>query len=185
MSIETEQEPRPEETRDHTAPTGWRAGRALPILLVLSVAAGLFAAGLAVGGAWDSAAAGDEPRREFLFEIADLPTANQGGNVLNLFFHVRYDGGLAEQDLPDYRKLRDDAIGYLEAADLSSDPYWETLNHGLCAQLMSRFPLDAISCQLQVVGEPELGPRGFGYRSSVETLGDIDPLRVPGPSGSS
>lgn len=177
MSIGTEREHLPQDSRDRAAPTGWRA---VSMLLGLAVAAGLFAAGLAVGGAWSGA---DEPRREFLFEIADLPTKNQGGNVLNLFFHVRYDEGLAEQDLPDYRKLRDDAIGYLESADLSGNPYWETLNHGLCAQLMDRYPLDAISCQLQVVGEPELGPRGFGYRSSVETLGDIDPLRVPGPSG--
>lgn len=181
MSVETEREPVAQDSPDRATPTGWRAVRTLPILLVL-LAAGLFAAGLAVGGAWNGAATDREPRREFLFEIADLPTRNQGGNVLNLFFHLRYADGIAERDLPDYRKIRDEAIGYLESADLSSNPYWETLNHGLCTQLMDRYPLDAISCQLQVVGEPELGPRGFGYRSSVETLGDIDPLRVPGPS---
>ncbi|MGQ0576237.1 MAG: hypothetical protein ACT4RN_18840 [Pseudonocardia sp.] len=161
------------------APGRRPAGRALLVALALAAVAGAFAAGLATGRV--SAGSDPDQRREFAFEITGLPTANQGGNTLNLFFHYRYAAGTAEQDLADYRKVRDDAIGYLGTADLARDPFWETLNNGLCAQLATAHSLDAISCQLQVVGEPETGPGGFGHRSSVETIGDIEPLRVPGP----
>ena len=42
--------------------------------------------------------------------------------------------------------------------------------------------LNAISCELQVVGSEDPVPHDEpGYRASIETIGDIDPLDVPGP----
>jgi hypothetical protein len=41
----------------------------------------------------------------------------------------------------------------------------------------------AISCLMQVVGsENPLPGDEPGYRSSTETIGDIDPLVLPGPA---
>jgi hypothetical protein len=60
-----------------------------------------------------------------------------------------------------------------------SNPYWEVLNNHLCVQLKNNYPLDAISCVMQVVGSENPLPHDEpGYRSSIETIGDIDPLVV-------
>lgn len=172
-------------TPDRPAHRGW-AVRGAVVLLTVAVAAGVFVAGVAVGGGRvDDSPADDLSRREFMFEVTGVATPNQGGQTLNLFFQYRYDRGIAERDIPDYRKLRADALGFLTTTDLSSDPYWETLNRDLCARLKAAYPIDAISCQLQVVGNEAPGRYEPGYHASIETIGDIDPLRVPGPSATS
>lgn len=153
-------------------------GRIVAAVVVVSLAGGAFAAGVAVGAEPDG---GTEPQREFMFEVTDLATPNQGGQTLNLFLHYRYDHGIAEGDIPNYLALREDALGYLATVDLAGDPYWETLNRDLCARLKAGYPLDAISCQLQVVGNEAPERYEPGYHASVETIGDIDPLRIPGP----
>lgn len=56
------------------------------------------------------------------------------------------------------------------------------LNHHLCAQLKAAYPIEAISCELQVVGSENPAPHDEpGYRASTETIGNIEPLAVPGP----
>jgi hypothetical protein len=121
--------------------------------------------------------------RQFMFQVIGLRTPNQGGHTLNLFFHYRYNGGIRDHEIPDYVKLRDQAVEYLNAADLSANPYWEVLNHRLCAQLKSGYPLEAISCLMQVVGTENPPPhRPSGYRASIETIGDIESLVIPGPA---
>ncbi|MGE0298742.1 MAG: hypothetical protein AB7R99_18875 [Pseudonocardia sp.] len=120
-----------------------------------------------------------------MFEVLAVRTPNQGGQTLNLFFVYRYTPGIAERDIPDYRKLRTSALEFLKTADLSQDPYWETLNHELCGRLKTGYPLAAISCQMQVVGNDDPNHYEPGYHSSVETIGDITPLRIPGPAAAS
>lgn len=121
-------------------------------------------------------------RRDFMFQVIDLPSRNQGGHPLNLYFHYRYTDGIAVADIPDYRELRKTAVAYLDTVDVSHNPYWETLNQHLCAQLKNSFPIEAITCELQVPGTDTPGPHYEpGYHASVETIGDIDPLAIPGP----
>lgn len=153
-------------------------GHIVTAVVVAVVAGVVFAAGMAVGGQPEGGAA---PKREFMFEVTGVATPNQGGQTLNLFLHYRYDHGIAEGDIPNYLALREDALGYLATVDLAGDPYWETLNRDLCARLKAGYPLDAISCQLQVVGNDAPERYEPGYHASVETIGDIDPLRIPGP----
>jgi hypothetical protein len=153
-------------------------GRILAAVVVAVVAGAAFTVGF-VAGAWPGG--GAEQQREFMFEITDLATPNQGGQTLNLYLSYRYDHGIAEVDIPNYLALREDALGYLATVDLAGNPYWETLNRDLCAQLKAGYPLDAISCQLQVVGNESPERYEPGFHASVETIGDIDPLRIPGP----
>lgn len=121
-----------------------------------------------------------------MFQIIGFRTRNQGGQLVNLYFSYRYNPGLREDELPNYIKLRDDTITFLNTVDVRGNPYWETLNHQLCARLKGRFPIEAISCQLQVKGDLDAGVKYEpGYHSSIETIGDIAPLQVPGPLGSS
>ena len=152
--------------------------------LVLSSAA-LVAAGVLLGAVLTHRAAPEAPaheHRDFIFEVTDLKTPNQGGQTVNLFFRYRYDSGIAEKDIPNYLSLRKAAVDDLGSADLSRSPYWETLNQHLCTRLKSTFPVEAISCELQVHGQDVPGPHYEpGYHASVETIGDITPLAVPGP----
>jgi hypothetical protein len=115
-----------------------------------------------------------------MFRVTGVNTHNQGGHTLNLYFHYRYNDGIADHDIPDYTKIRKDALDYLSSTDLSKNPYWEVLNHHLCAQLKASYPIQAISCELQVVGVENPPPHDApGYRASTETIGNIDPLAVP------
>jgi hypothetical protein len=152
---------------------------------VLALALGLFASGLYIGShtahASSRAAASYPASRDFMFQVIALKTPNQGGQTINLFFHYRYTPGIAEHNIPNYVTMRKDALTYLATTDLSRNPYWETLNQHLCTQLRNTYPLDAISCELQVVGSDAPGRSEPGYHASIETIGDIEPLSIPGP----
>ncbi|HEX4356358.1 MAG TPA: hypothetical protein VH141_02475 [Pseudonocardia sp.] len=153
-------------------------------LVVLAVA--LVAVGWLVGArtAGPAAARADanQQSRDFLFQVIALRTPNQGGQTINLFFHYRYNSGIAEHDIPNYLDMRKSALHYLDTVDLSKNPYWETLNHQMCGQLKSGFPLEAISCEMQAYGNEVPGPNYEpGYHASVETFSDIEPLAVLGP----
>jgi len=154
---------------------------------VIVVVGALLATGIAIGTHISAPrtppATGDADSRDFMFQVVGVETPNQGGHSLNLFFHYRYSSGITDEELPDYRDLRDGALAYLKTVDVSTNPYWEVLNHDLCTRLKSSYPLQAISCEMQVVGtgnSREIG--GPGYRASIETIGDIEPLALPGTS---
>jgi hypothetical protein len=132
--------------------------------------------------AHSTAARNNVAARDFMFQVIGVKTHNQGGHTLNLFFHYRYDEGITDKDIPDYTQVRKQALDYLNSVDVSTNPYWEVLNHHLCTQIKTSFPIQAISCDLQVVGVENPPPHDEpGYRSSIETIGDIEPLVVPGP----
>jgi hypothetical protein len=164
-----------------------QARRLIVAALGLVVLAGAFlAGGILIGertaSVDDRAAGRGQPSRDFMFQVIGAKTANQGGHTLNLFFHYRYASGIADKDIPDYTRLRTTALDSLAAVDAAKGPYWEVVNNQLCAQLKNGFPIQAISCELQVVGSEDPGPHDEpGYRASIETIGDIDPLDVPGP----
>lgn len=158
--------------------------RIVTAVLGLIAVAVVFLGGLFVGS--HTATKDDAPpatNRDFMFEVRNLPVRNQGGHVANLFFHYRYNAGIADGDLPDYLAMRQKAIDYLNTVDVSASPYWETLNSHLCVDLKNSFPIQAISCEMQLVGLDTPGPHYTpGYHGSVETIGDIEALSVPGPS---
>jgi hypothetical protein len=154
------------------------AGTALLVLVAL-----IFIVGFTLGARTRSTADVAPERRDFLFQVLGVHTPNQGGQTLNLLVYYRYNTGIAERDLANYLHLRTAAIDYLTTGDFSGNPYWETVNRHLCAELKNRFPVQAISCALQIAGVDAPGPRYEpGYHASIETLGDIAPLVVtPGP----
>lgn len=133
----------------------------------------------------NSARSGDVAKRDFMFQIAGYETENQGGQTLNIFVHYRYNAGIATEDIPNYVDLRTQMLEFLENVDSSLNPYWETLNQQICSQLKNNFPLEAISCQLQVLSDDRPGlPYEPGFHTSIHTIGDIAPLAIPGPIGS-
>lgn len=155
------------------------AAVALIVLVGASVTAGI-AIGTNMARA-PSSPASPEPSRGFMFQVVGVQTSLQGGHTLNLFLHYRYNRGITDREIPDYRKLRQRALDYLKTADVPTDIYWEVLNHHLCDHLKSNYPLEAISCEMQVAaGENGLQPGAAPYRASVETIGDIEPLAIPG-----
>lgn len=126
----------------------------------------------------------DEVKRDFMFQVTGFKTDNQGGQRLNMYFHYRYDEGITEGQIPNYEDLRGDAISFMDGVDASENPYWETLNKELCTQLLSDYPIQAISCQLQVYPDDRPGlPYEPGYHGSIHTIGDIEPLALPGSIG--
>ena len=116
------------------------------------------------------------PRRDFMFQVDGFEAE---GQTIDMYFHYRYDQGIATQNIPDFRDLRSDAIGYMND-NAEEGVYWETLSRGVCSRLMQKYPIQAISCQLRV--HPGRDP---GFSSSIHTIGAIEPLAIPGPSESS
>jgi hypothetical protein len=147
-------------------------------ILATSFYAGVLLSGRSQGG-------GDDVKRDFMFQVAGYQTANQGGQTMNIFIHYRYNAGIATEDIPNYVDLRTQVVDFLDNVDASLNPYWETLSKQICTQLKSGFPIEAISCQFQVLSDDRPGlPYEPGFHTSIHTIGDIDPLAIPGPIGS-
>ena len=126
--------------------------------------------------------AATEPKRDFMFQINGYRTENQGGQKLNMYFHYRYDAGIATGDIPNYEDLRAEVLEFMGDVDASKNPYWETLNEELCTELASDYPIQAISCQLQVYPDYRRGlPYEPGFHTSIHTIGAIEPLAITGP----
>ena len=117
-------------------------------------------------------AAAAQAKRDFMFQVDGFEAE---GQTLNMFFHYRYEPGIATSEIPDFRSLRTDAINYMNA-NAAEGVYWETLSRGVCSLLKKKYPIEAISCQLQIY--PGRDP---GFSSSTHTIGPIEPLAVPGP----
>ena len=117
-------------------------------------------------------AAATQVKRDFMFQVDGFEAE---GQTLNMFFHYRYEPGIATSEIPDFRSLRTDAINYMHS-NAAEGVYWETLSRGVCSVLKKKYPIEAISCQLQIY--PGRDP---GFSSSTHTIGAIEPLAVPGP----
>ena len=144
------------------------------VLAAMSVFAGLMTGvNLPLGQA---APTGD--KWDFMFQVDGYQTANQGGHTVNLYFNYRYNTGISDADLPDYQELRTVALDYLDRVDPAAGKYWEIIDRDICTQLAASFPVEAISCQMQVFPAPGGPP---SVRSATYTIGDIAPLAIPGP----
>ena len=137
--------------------------------------------GHALGTRASTSTSAQPDRRDFLFQINGVQTKNQGGQTMNMYFHYRYNDGIAENDIPNYIDLRTKALDFMGKVDSAANPYWETLDKQLCTELKSSFPIEAISCQLQVYSDDRTGlPYEPGYHGTVYTIGDIEALAIPG-----
>ena len=155
----------------------------ISVVAVIIVVAASFYAGMLFAN--QGRAAADEVKRDFMFQVAGYETANQGGQTMNIFIHYRYNRGIATDDIPNYIDLRTQVLDFLNDVDSSQNPYWETINQQICTQLKQGFPLAAISCQLQVLSDSRPGlPYEPGFHTTIHTIGDIEPLAIPGPIGS-
>jgi len=129
-----------------------------------------------------TAGASDEAKRDFLFQIVGYETLNQGGQKMNLYFHYRYTEGIATEDIPNYIDLRSQVVDFMREVDTTDEPYWETVDLQLCTALKKNYPIEAISCQLQVYPDDRKGlPYEPGYHGATTTIGDIEPLAYAGP----
>lgn len=115
---------------------------------------------------------------DFMFQVDGYRTENQSGHLLNLYFNYRYDTGITDADLPDYQELRTVALDYLDRVDPAAGTYWEIIDRDICMQLAAGFPVEAISCQMQVFPSAG-GPPSI--RSVTYTIGDIAPFAITGP----
>src|SRR4029079_6807924 len=80
--------------------------------------------------------------RDFMFQVDNFYTKNQGGQILTMYFHYRYNEGIQTADIPDYRDLRTEAVHYMNSIDTSQNPYWETLTKSVCEDLKNKFPIE-------------------------------------------
>jgi len=150
-------------------------GGAVAVLGVLPLVAGLaMGTGLPIGQASPTG-----NKLDFMFQVDGYQTANQGGHTLNLYFSYRYDQRIADADIPDYNALRRVVLTYLDQVDPSKGLYWEILVRDYCSLLAAGFPIEAISCQMQVF--PGVGDGFQAIRSTTYTIGDIPALAIPGP----
>ena len=140
-------------------------------------------AGLAMGSSLPMGQASPTGDKwDFMFQVDGYQTANQGGHTLNLYFIYRLQQGIADAALPDYRALRSVALAYLDRVDPAKGLFWEILDRDMCTQLAASFPVEAISCQIQVFPSGGLPTAADpGIRSTTYTIGDIAPLAIQGP----
>ena len=120
-----------------------------------------------------SVAATLAPQQDFMFQVMHFRTADQGGDTFNFYLRYRYRTGLAPSKYPNFVSMRQMLLRYMRP---KRSQYIEILNTHICAELKNRFPLQAISCQFQAYNGVDPG-----YRSSIVTIGAIQPLAIPKP----
>jgi hypothetical protein len=146
---------------------GLLLGAALTVAVVL---------GPSVAGASSShasRAATRAAKEDFMFQVMHVHTADQGGDTFNFYLRYRYRAGLPTARYPNFVSIRRMLLRYMAPKRTA---YIEVLNTRICTQIKNRFPLQAISCQFQA--HHGVDP---GYRSSIVTIGNIQPLAIPAP----
>lgn len=117
-----------------------------------------------------------------MFQVPRFHTNNQGGQTINFYLHYRYRPGLPVAQYPNYLQIRGMLLAYMTRVNPKRNLFWEVLNTQICRQIKRSFPLQAISCQFQVYGDNRPGlPYEPGFHSSIVTIGNIQPLALPGP----
>lgn len=124
------------------------------------------------------------PKRGFMFQVDRCDTQNHGGQTPNTYVHYRCDDSIADTDIPNSIDLRTRTVAFMDSVDAVPNPYCETLNQQLCGQRHDSFPVEVISGQLPVCPDERTGtPVEPGLHSSIDTIGDIEPLAVVRPVG--
>jgi hypothetical protein len=113
------------------------------------------------------------PKEDFMFQVMHVHTADQGGDTFNFYLRYRYRAGLPSARYPNFLNIRRMLLRYMAP---KRTQYVEVLNTHICTRIKNHFPLQAISCQFQVYNGVDPG-----YRSSIVTIGNIQPLAIPAP----
>lgn len=112
----------------------------------------------------------------FQFMINDYHTRRQSGQVVHINIRYVYKAGLSEQDYPDYRLLRLQALQYMEPSEaLPENVYWEILATRIGRDLMHHFPLEGISVQLVVLDKDNQAGNEPSDHGPIFTIGEIEP----------
>lgn len=118
-----------------------------------------------------------QERNYFQFDVLNYHTTRQSGQTLNVYIRYRYKQASDHPVYFDYRPMRTLAISYLEpTVDYPKEVYWEDIAIAMGRELVKKFPIEAISIQLDVEDNPthqEPGNHGPAY-----TYGDIEPLPI-------
>jgi hypothetical protein len=112
-------------------------------------------------------------KEDFMFQVMHFRTADQGGDTFNFYLRYRYRTGLPVAQYPNFVSIRRMLLRYMAPKRTA---YIEVLNTRICTRIKNRFPLQAISCQFQAYHGVDPG-----YRSSIVTIGNIQPLAIPAP----
>ena len=149
---------------------------------VLAAAVILGATALADSAPAASRAPANAPQEDFMFQVMNYRTLNQGGQTINFYLHYRYRNGLPTSKYPNYLDIRRTLLAYMRRVDPKRNLFWEILNTQICSRIKNSFPLQAISCQFQVHPNNRPGlPYEPGWHNSIVTIGNIEPLALPGP----
>ena len=107
--------------------------------------------------AWASADAESTIEKNyFQFVITKYHTTRQSGQTLNIYVRYAYKQDLAVSEYPDYRKLRASILAYMEPTnEFPAGVYWEVLATKIGKDLMSNYPLEGLSIQLEVLDNPD------------------------------
>jgi hypothetical protein len=113
------------------------------------------------------------PQEDFMFQVMHFHTADQGGDTFNFYLHYTYRTGLPTSQYPNFVAMRQMLLNYMKP---KRSQYIEILNTHICTKIKNSFPIQAISCQFQAYNGVDPG-----YRSSIVTIGNIQPLAIPMP----
>jgi hypothetical protein len=142
-------------------------GGALVVAVTVAVILGPTVAGAA------SPHASPAPQEDFMFQVMHFHTQDQGGDTFNFYLHYTYRSGLPTAQYPNFVSIRQMLLNYMRP---KRSQYIEILNTHICTKIKNSFPIQAISCQFQAYNGVDPG-----YRSSIVTIGDIQPLAIPKP----
>ena len=155
---------------------GGIGGAALTVAVILATTAATSASSR------PAHAATAAPQEDFMFQVMNYRTANQGGQTINFYLHYRYRAGLPTSRYPNYEDIRRMLLTYMAHVNPRQNLFWEILNTQICSRIRRSFPLSAISCQFQVHPNHRPGlPYEPGWHNSIVTIGNIEPLALPGP----
>jgi hypothetical protein len=124
---------------------------------------------------------GDPTVVEFMFQVLDVDTPRQEGQVVDLFVKYRYARGLATADYPDYREVRQRVLDFIKIRpEEPGMEYWEVLDRDLVRQLQKSFPFSGVSVQLRVHPSERPGLSEPGIHAAIATVGDVEPVSCQG-----
>jgi hypothetical protein len=124
---------------------------------------------------------GDQTVVEFTFQVLDVDTPRQEGQVVDLFVRYRYERGLATADYPDYREVRRPVLEFMKIRpEEPAMEYWEVLDRDLVRQLRKSFPFSGVCVQLRVHPSDRPGLVEPGIHAAIAAVGDVEPVSCQG-----
>lgn len=120
------------------------------------------------------------PAEDFVFVVKHVNSSRQSTKCLNIIVKYRYPVGVNTSGYIDYKLLRSVVLEYAQPTPaLPEMALWEDINKQLALKLMSKFKIDAVSTQIQVLNQVIGAIYEPGNHGSIVTFGDMAPLSEP------